>query len=173
MRHLEDNIWLWCELFVFINHARVYLIHQTVKEFLVRESGGAVLSHHQWKHCLDAASIEANVANICTNLLLLKDVGSANSPSIEWHGNGRFRSFEATGYVGNFLAYAAENWPTHLRKTRFTNGDPIRRRYATLFRYLNHTFIRIVLRSDACWSLNRFSVSSNCRCLWLDLSSEL
>jgi hypothetical protein len=31
---LENNIRHWCGLFVFINHNRIYLIHQTAKEFL-------------------------------------------------------------------------------------------------------------------------------------------
>lgn len=28
----------WCGLFIFINHSRIYLIHQTAKEFLIREA---------------------------------------------------------------------------------------------------------------------------------------
>ena len=34
--HLKRNIQQWCGLFVFINHSRLYLIHQTVKGFLLR-----------------------------------------------------------------------------------------------------------------------------------------
>lgn len=33
---LRDRICSWCGRFIFINHSRIYLIHQTAKEFLVR-----------------------------------------------------------------------------------------------------------------------------------------
>jgi hypothetical protein len=35
---LESSIRYWCGLFVFINHDRIYLIHQTAKEFLISRS---------------------------------------------------------------------------------------------------------------------------------------
>jgi hypothetical protein len=60
---LERNIRQWCRLFAFINHARIYLIHQTAKEFLICDSGYTIpLSG--WKHCLDLRGIERHDSNI-------------------------------------------------------------------------------------------------------------
>ena len=65
---LESNIRRWCGLFVFINHARIYLIHQTAKEFLICESGSTVpLSG--WKHCLNPREIEKVMTRICVDFL--------------------------------------------------------------------------------------------------------
>jgi ankyrin repeat protein len=131
--HLQQHIRQWCGLFVFINHSRIYLIHQTAKEFLVRESGGTALLHHQWKHCLEPVSTEASMTNICTNFLLLEDVGgSVDSPSIEWTEGNR-PSFKPIGDVGSFLAYAAEHWPSHLRNTRIAKNDPVTSRILQLY----------------------------------------
>ena len=65
---LENNIRHWCGLFVFINHTRIYLIHQTAKEFLICESGLTVpLSG--WKHCLNPRETEKVMTRICVDFL--------------------------------------------------------------------------------------------------------
>lgn len=54
---LGDRIRNLCGLFIFINHSKVYLIHQTAKEFLIYESGfNTPVSG--WKRCLDPLNVE-------------------------------------------------------------------------------------------------------------------
>jgi hypothetical protein len=61
---LRSSIRYWCGLFVFINHDRIYLIHQTAKEFLIGESRSDT-SVSGWKHCLDPQGIETEMSRIC------------------------------------------------------------------------------------------------------------
>ena len=56
--HIQRPIRLWCGLFVFINNHRIYLIHQTAKEFLPRVSGNKTLIHFRWKQSLGVLNVE-------------------------------------------------------------------------------------------------------------------
>ena len=71
---LGDRIRDWCGLFVFVNHSRIYLIHQTAKEFLVQ--GDLTITQSSWKQCLNLTEVEKEMVRICTEFLYLKDVGS-------------------------------------------------------------------------------------------------
>ena len=113
---LENNIRRWCGLFVFINHARIYLIHQTAKEFLICD-GGSTTFVSGWKHCLDPLGIEKEMTQICVEFLCLQD---------SWPvGESRVRKFERTSRIDesldkdndaeSLLVYTAEYWPHHLR----------------------------------------------------------
>ncbi len=44
-KRLEQQLLQWCGLFIFINHSRIYLIHQTAKEFLVSSTAGIAASN--------------------------------------------------------------------------------------------------------------------------------
>ena len=68
--HLETNLRQWCGLFVFINHSRIYLIHQTAKEFLIKESTVVKANNQSWKHCLSTMDIEQNMTHICVRYLV-------------------------------------------------------------------------------------------------------
>ncbi|KAK5071394.1 hypothetical protein LTR70_010588 [Exophiala xenobiotica] len=130
---LETNIRHWCGLFVFINHARIYLIHQTAKEFLICDSGSAALLSG-WKHCLNPQVIEQDMARICGAFLSLRDswptaqslvrklktdgrIGdSAQSLVRKLKTDGRIDDFlEKDDHVESLLVYSAEYWASHLR----------------------------------------------------------
>ncbi|EXJ77319.1 hypothetical protein A1O3_09545 [Capronia epimyces CBS 606.96] len=74
-RRLENNIRDWCGLFIFINHGRIYLIHQTAKEFLVGGSGATTFLSG-WKHCLNPRGIEREMTQICVEFLSFDDVAA-------------------------------------------------------------------------------------------------
>jgi len=134
--HLENNIRYWCGLFIFINHDRIYLIHQTAKEFLVC-NGGSTVPLSGWKHCLDPLRIEKEMTQICVEFLRLDDVQpSAQSlvskiKSKSEHARVRgIRDYsriddvlDKNNSVESFLAYSAEYWPHHLRDADVSKGQ--------------------------------------------------
>lgn len=71
---LRNNICQWCGLFVFISHDRLYLIHQTAKEFLLRTDAVHILRDSSWKHCLTPRATEDIMMRICVELLLTEDL---------------------------------------------------------------------------------------------------
>jgi hypothetical protein len=100
---LESSIQCWCGRFVFINHGRIYLIHQTAKEFLISGSSSST-SLSRWKHCLDLRGVETEITRICVEFLCLEDVWptaqslSNNSSVIRklatlWKSRPRSKSF--------------------------------------------------------------------------------
>ncbi|KEQ60521.1 purine and uridine phosphorylase, partial [Aureobasidium melanogenum CBS 110374] len=105
--HLENQLRHWCGLFVFFNHSRVYLIHQTAREFLVAQECTPMLGSLQnslWMHSLEHMEIEKTMAEICIRCLNLEDL----SQSLD-------------DYVPNesdqeeFAEYCSEWWTTHHR----------------------------------------------------------
>lgn len=72
--HLERNIQQWCGLFTFINHSRIYPIHQTAKEFLLRTGDSGTINGSSWKHCLHQVETERIMSRICVSLLLAPDL---------------------------------------------------------------------------------------------------
>jgi hypothetical protein len=107
---LEKNIRDWCGLFIFINHARIYLIHQTAKEFLICNSDTTMLLSG-WKHCLSPREIEEEMTHICIKFLRFKDV----RPTAEFLV-GKFKKYltiddilDTGNHVESFLAYSVEH----------------------------------------------------------------
>lgn len=63
LQHLEAQIREWCGLFVFINHSKLFLLHQTAKEFLLTESWNT--SPDTWKASLNMIETEEAMAKLC------------------------------------------------------------------------------------------------------------
>ncbi|KAH8702324.1 hypothetical protein BGW36DRAFT_424603 [Talaromyces proteolyticus] len=93
---LSERIRRLCGLFVFIKDSRIYLIHQTAREFLINNIPGSTRS--KWYFKLSDAQIQ--VTQICVKYLLMDDLG----------GN----KHEAN--VQSLLEYSAQNWPDHFRE---------------------------------------------------------
>jgi ankyrin repeat protein len=90
---LEKNIRHWCGLFVFVNHSRIYLIHQTAKEFLTCDSGStAPLSG--WKHCLNPQEIENDMTRICVDFLCFEGSGPKAQYLVRKFNEYRIRSID-------------------------------------------------------------------------------
>lgn len=124
--HLQDHIRQWCGLFVFINHSRIYLIHQTAKEFLLQTSCHVGLWPHQWKYSLDFLGVEMNMTEICVKFLLLDDVAvPADSLLIKLTDSSGREHFQPTGDVGSFVDYSAEYWTSHLGEARLPGNNTL------------------------------------------------
>ncbi|KAK2594031.1 hypothetical protein QQS21_008250 [Conoideocrella luteorostrata] len=89
---LDTKIRRLCGLFVFINNSRVYLIHQTAREFLLT---------HEQEWFLQQSETETLLSEICINYLLLDDTHSM--------------SYWSDRDDPSFLRYSAEYWPDHVR----------------------------------------------------------
>ncbi|GFF47445.1 ankyrin repeat protein [Aspergillus udagawae] len=88
---LGEKIRHLCGLFVFIDHSKIYLMHQTAREFLI----GKTSESSSWH--FDPSNIECRMAQICIRCLLMKDLESKrDSPRL--------------------LRYAAEHWADHVQK---------------------------------------------------------
>jgi ankyrin repeat domain-containing protein 50 len=102
-----------CGLFVVIIDSRIYLLHQTAREFLVQNpevsSPQGVPGALRWKHSLRPQESQSILAEICIRYLLLGDFGAHPLD------NDKSPSQYAEDYT--FLDYSAKNWAAHLRQS--------------------------------------------------------
>lgn len=94
-KRLENKLSQWCGLFVYINHSRIYLIHQTAKEFLVSSTADIAPSNQGWKHCLSSVDVERCMARNCVRYLTWMDLkelkqspAHLDKPRDEVHSDG-------------------------------------------------------------------------------------
>jgi ankyrin repeat protein len=99
-----------CGLFVTVIDQKVYLIHQTAKEFLVAKN--EVLDG--WKHSLDPVESELVIARTCISYLMFDEFGDGLVSDSTSHN---FNIQKQTGSRG-YLNYAAEFWAMHYRKAQ-------------------------------------------------------
>jgi hypothetical protein len=128
-----------CGLFVRVIDLKIYLIHQTAKEFLVRENNGIqaacrvdscleswrhpielrgsnlVLSKNCIKHSLEPAESNLVLAKICISYLRF-DIFESN-PLVIGDVSGRDIKEKIDRYTRkhDFLDYSAKNWATHFQ----------------------------------------------------------
>ncbi|RJE17696.1 ankyrin repeat-containing protein, partial [Aspergillus sclerotialis] len=95
---LDSKIRGLCGLFVFINNSRIYLIHQTAREFLL---GEGITSNLCPQYSFDRTETEDQLSQICVRYLLLDDLEDNKA-------QGREKPF-------GILEYSAEHWPDHVR----------------------------------------------------------
>jgi ankyrin repeat domain-containing protein 50 len=102
-----------CGLFVTIIDSRIYLLHQTAKEFLVQNDQGIrPESFHgdlKWKHSLRPTDSQRVLTEICMRYLLFAEF-EANPLE-----NGAMLSQYSGGHV--FLDYSAKHWAAHVRQS--------------------------------------------------------
>lgn len=103
----ESTVRNMCGLFVTIIDQRIYLIHQTAREFLVAKN--KVLDG--WKHSLDPVQSELSLATSCIALLMFTDFDDR----FEW--DMILDGIDPAGISGfEFLGYASFFWTTHFQK---------------------------------------------------------
>lgn len=100
-----------CGLFIAIHHNKVYLLHQTAREFLLTEitPPAASLPSSSWRRSISLRQAHTTLAELCVIYLDLfnsdikfsKDIGEVRL------NNSKFPYF---------LVYAAKNWAAHFNK---------------------------------------------------------
>lgn len=105
---LQQQIRDLCGLFVIIVGGRLYLLHQTAKEFLV-STCSQVATGLEWRHSINLDTANASLARVCLMFLLLLP----KPASQEEHISGSLTK-ACQDFV--FLEYAATYWPEHFRQ---------------------------------------------------------
>ncbi|KAJ5814106.1 uncharacterized protein N7503_000856 [Penicillium pulvis] len=109
--HLGKKLRQLCGLFVFINNSKIYLIHQTARDFLV---GKETI---ETTHSLDLAfpwrlrDPDEQMAHICLRYLSMDDLE-----------NKKTTPFCNTS---SFLEYSAVYWPDHVRNMSSTESQEL------------------------------------------------
>jgi len=128
----EELIRNRCGLLVTVVDSTVYLLHQTVREFLVsknyRESPNTLISQRWlWKHTIVQRESDHVLAKICTTYLLFKNfetkplqLPSTNdgNPYLAPHWMLERHQIHVMSWYMNvhpFLFYASDNWAKHFK----------------------------------------------------------
>ncbi|KAI2782934.1 hypothetical protein F4815DRAFT_442922 [Daldinia loculata] len=97
-----------CGLFVTIIHSKIYLLHQTAREFLVYNPLRLTLTNTKWQNSFHPPESHRTLAEICMTYLCF--------PNLKASGEGS---------LPVFVDYAAKNWPTHFRGASNQNTEKI------------------------------------------------
>lgn len=105
---LERYLRHWCGLFVFTNKSKIYLIHQTAREFLIGKKTTSQPNPAYWWSLKDP---EEQMAHVCLRYLLMDDL----------ENNEVRRCFEPR----SFLEYSAVYWSDHVRCMSWTDDGKV------------------------------------------------
>ncbi|KAJ4303376.1 hypothetical protein N0V90_002269 [Kalmusia sp. IMI 367209] len=105
-----------CGLFVSVIDSRVFLIHQTAREFLVRKDSQRLLAQ-EWRHSIDLQTAHQVLSKICITHLLFEEFQDFCNLI---RGNGTYTSPSqvAKEYAEKFalLDYSARHWIYHVQE---------------------------------------------------------
>jgi ankyrin repeat domain-containing protein 50 len=118
----HDDLRQLCGLFVVVVDFRIYLLHQTAREFLVSPSTQKLPHLHNnpaLKWCFSFHHEESHriLAEICVQRLVFADLESIDMRAVT--PQDRDKSFAE--HI--FLQYAAQNWTDHFREVSWHEGD--------------------------------------------------
>ncbi|KAL9118377.1 MAG: hypothetical protein Q9187_005077 [Circinaria calcarea] len=129
--NIENTINKMCGAFVRIIRNKVYLIHQTAKEFLVRSSSHDPPTAIVWKHSLDPATLNILISDICIRYLHSDALDDCSIGVELWKANNqkhgtdkpeetRARAKQAREQIKEYdlVLYAAEHWAIHFRNIK-------------------------------------------------------
>lgn len=135
--HLGEKLRRLCGLFVFISNTKIYLIHQTAREFLIKADSD---SHSGSKYSCSLYDTERNMAIICLRYLLMDDwvqerVRNSDNPEfldledflgddMDFEDEDIYREKEnqwleqqqEISPIQIFANYSAIYWPDHVRE---------------------------------------------------------
>lgn len=103
-----------CGLFVSVIDQKVYLIHQTAKEFLLAKTE---MCSEVWKYSIEPAESELIVARTCITYLLFTEFSS----DLDIGGESQTKKeSEAKLHTDkhHYLGYAASQWAVHYQKAQ-------------------------------------------------------
>jgi len=118
--HLGKQLRNWCGLFVFVHQSRIYLIHQTAREFLVahqEDEHRKSFTHSTWRHCVQKAEMEQMMAVICIRCINLEDRETLVGDEVS------IRSQREDDRNEHFIEYCCEWWTTHYSLSQDTNRE--------------------------------------------------
>ena len=131
-----------CGLFVYTDRARVFLIHQTAKEFLRWNQEVSEPHAGMWEHSLRPEESNSLLAGICVSLLMFEDfeTDSLSAEGLDYPVSTV--QFEQYCDAHALLRYAAEWWPEHLKSSPVEQQKALVQKTAHLCN----------IRSRRCWT---------------------
>ncbi|MCJ1327493.1 hypothetical protein MMC10_004162 [Thelotrema lepadinum] len=114
-----------CGLFVSVINGRIYLLHQTAKEFLVPSASNSRWPRNsktrpqKWKHSLPLPDSSRTIAEICIWYLNLNDLRKLVSIHFDAKpipGRKFWERPDPEEGTDSLVLYAAKNWATHFRE---------------------------------------------------------
>ncbi|KAJ6032491.1 purine and uridine phosphorylase [Penicillium herquei] len=106
---IGDKLRQLCGLFIFINNSKVYLIHQTAREFLITNTIlDSVDSVYSWT----LSEAGQQMGSVCVRYLVMED-SQKDGESI------------MVSNLHGFLEYSAIHWPHHIRKMAMDSSPEI------------------------------------------------
>lgn len=135
--HLGERLRRLCGLFVFINNSKIYLIHQTAREFLLIRSEDDASSENSI-YAYSICETERQMADLCLRYLLMDDwaqerLKNSENPAfmdledfisdelyfsdddIYREKEDQWLGMQETSFIQSFVNYAAMYWPDHVR----------------------------------------------------------
>ena len=122
-----------CGLFLRIIDSRIYLIHQTAKEFLVNESETTPLRSGKWKHSLGWSESNKLMSEICVSYILF-DVFETHPLGWEAYHHSNKKAWTAMSdrmlaaqycKEHSFFGYAASYWADHVREANLSEDSKV------------------------------------------------
>lgn len=102
----------WCGLFLVVVDDRVYLLHQTAREFLVAKQSENVMASTGWKDSIELWKAEILMAQKCIAYLLFPDFNALGICLDRKRFLARF----------GFFQYAVRTWDHHFRAIQAHEG---------------------------------------------------
>lgn len=111
---IETTIRNLCGLFVKVIDSKIYLVHQTARDFLISINSTRVRDLNAWQNSLDPLQADIVLTQICTSYLMLEVF---EEQPLLFYGKSpeRVRRYLEKHY---FLDYTATNWALHFRKVQ-------------------------------------------------------
>lgn len=103
---IGEKLRYYCGLFVFINSGKIFLIHQTAREFLISESNP---NNKDLAYSWRLSDAERQMAQICSQYLLMEDLVCDDS--------------RICSNTRDFFSYSAVHWPYHVSQMNLA-ADP-------------------------------------------------
>jgi len=97
--NMERTLQMLCGPFLKINNSKIYLVHQTAKEFLVRDQSGQ--ESRTWMHSLDPVDSHLTIGQSCVLYLCTKS---------NWNEESQLPGFK------EFDDYTCKHWARHVQK---------------------------------------------------------
>ncbi|KAI1416756.1 hypothetical protein F5Y13DRAFT_204139 [Hypoxylon sp. FL1857] len=129
-----------CGLFVTIVDSKIYLLHQTAREFLVKDETSieSTGNSFQWKHSLKLVDAHRLLATICIWCLLFDECVKSPANINKYPKSIRGKDWYWYSFARDILHrgafdYSVTHWVTHYREARFQSDDPIQHLIYRLF----------------------------------------
>ncbi|KAI6088712.1 hypothetical protein F4821DRAFT_232825 [Hypoxylon rubiginosum] len=108
-----------CGLFVSVHHKRIYFLHQTAREFLLKDAK-IISPSLRWERSITSQQAHAVLMECCMLYLDLFNLNDTIPPAHEIEGFRRERDFP-------FLEYSGESWAEHFHQAGIRDDKGIMR----------------------------------------------